>query len=73
MINTREHRAGDHHVPAPQIPNGTTTYNRFYTGDLKLDAKDNSLVPDFASGKPNLQTSGWSGPSPRPATTRRWT
>ena len=38
-----------------EIPNGTTTYTRFYTADLKLDAKDNSLVPDRASGTPNLQ------------------
>jgi hypothetical protein len=39
-----------------EIPNGTTAYTRFYTGGLKLDAKDNSLVPDYATGKPNLQT-----------------
>jgi Purple acid Phosphatase, N-terminal domain/Calcineurin-like phosphoesterase len=38
------------------IPNGTTTYTRFYTGGLKPDAANNSLVPDYASGKPNLQT-----------------
>jgi purple acid phosphatase-like protein/calcineurin-like phosphoesterase family protein len=38
------------------IPNGTTTYTRFYTGDLKLDAKNNSLVPDYSKGRPNLQT-----------------
>ena len=34
------------------IPNGTTTYTRFCTGGLKPDAKDNSLVPDYASGRP---------------------
>ena len=39
-----------------QIPNGTTAYTRFYTGGLKPDAKDNSLVPDYGSGRPNLQT-----------------
>ena len=39
-----------------QIPNGTTTYTRQYTGDLKHDAKNNSLVPDASKGKPNLQT-----------------
>ena len=39
-----------------QIPNGTTAYNHVYTGDLKPDAKDNSLVPDYGSGQPNLQT-----------------
>jgi hypothetical protein len=39
-----------------EIPNGATTYTRFYTGGLKLDAKDDSLVPDYPSGQPNLQT-----------------
>jgi hypothetical protein len=39
-----------------QIPNGTTAYTRFYTGDLKPDAKNDSLVPDYGSGQPNLQT-----------------
>jgi len=39
-----------------QIPNGTTAYTRFYTGDLKPDAKDNSLIPDYGSDQPNLQT-----------------
>jgi Purple acid Phosphatase, N-terminal domain/Calcineurin-like phosphoesterase len=39
-----------------QIPNGTTAYSRFYTGDLKPDGKHNSLVPDYGSGQPNLQT-----------------
>src|ERR1700744_3072253 len=38
------------------IPNGTTAYTRFYTSGLTHDAKNNALVPDFASGKPNLQT-----------------
>ncbi len=39
-----------------KIPNGTTNYTRFYTGDLKLDESSNSLVPDFSGGTPNLQT-----------------
>jgi len=39
-----------------EIPNGTTNYTRFYTGGLTLDASGNSLVPDYASGQPNLQT-----------------
>jgi Purple acid Phosphatase, N-terminal domain/Calcineurin-like phosphoesterase len=39
-----------------EIPNGTTNYTRFYTGGLTLDAADNALVPDYASGEPNLQT-----------------
>ena len=38
------------------IPNGTTAYNRLYSGGLKADATNNSLVPDYGSGKPNLQT-----------------
>ncbi|HEY2507754.1 MAG TPA: metallophosphoesterase family protein [Streptosporangiaceae bacterium] len=37
------------------IPNGTVTYNRGYTGDLKHQASDNSVVPDRSHGKPNLQ------------------
>ena len=39
-----------------EIPNGTTTYTRFYTGGLTHEEKNNSLIPDTASGKPNLQT-----------------
>jgi len=39
-----------------QIPNGTSTYNRGYTGDLRWVAADNSVVPDFGTGTPNLQT-----------------
>ena len=38
------------------IPNGTVTYNRFYTGDLKVHSEDFSLRPDFSTGTPNLQT-----------------
>ncbi|HMD94098.1 MAG TPA: hypothetical protein VKG80_15825, partial [Trebonia sp.] len=36
--------------------NGTTAYTRFYTGNLKTDADQNSLVPDFSGRTPNLQT-----------------
>src|SRR5271165_3335224 len=39
-----------------KIPNGTTAYTRFYTGGLKTDPADNSLVPDYGGGTPNLQT-----------------
>ena len=39
-----------------QIPNGTVTYNHGYTGDLKIVPADNSAVPDYGSGTPNLQT-----------------
>jgi Purple acid Phosphatase, N-terminal domain/Calcineurin-like phosphoesterase len=39
-----------------KIPNGTTAYARFYTGNLKADPADNSLVPDYSGSKPNLQT-----------------
>jgi alkaline phosphatase D len=38
------------------IPNGTVTYNHGYTGDLAIEKQDNSAVPDFRHGKPNLQT-----------------
>ncbi len=55
------------------IPNGTTTYTRFYTGGLKHDAKDNSLVPDFASGKPNLQTIWLEQTLAEARRDRRWT
>jgi len=50
------------------IPNGTTAYNRFYTGGLTHDAKDNSLVPDYASGGPTCRRSGWTRRWPRRAT-----
>jgi hypothetical protein len=38
-----------------EIPNGTVTYNHGYTGDLKI-GRDNSAVPDYVNGQPNLQT-----------------
>jgi Purple acid Phosphatase, N-terminal domain/Calcineurin-like phosphoesterase len=38
------------------IPNGTVTYLHGYTGELKIITASNSAVPDFGSGKPNLQT-----------------
>src|SRR6202012_2761313 len=39
-----------------QIPNGTVTYNRGYTGDLKIDSVYFYARTDFAAGTPNLQT-----------------
>src|SRR3984957_11005998 len=39
-----------------QIPNGTVTYNREYTGRLSFVQEDQAEVPDFATGRPNLQT-----------------
>jgi hypothetical protein len=39
-----------------QIPNGTTTYNHGYTGDLVHHGDDDSLVPDRRGPTPNLQT-----------------
>jgi hypothetical protein len=39
-----------------EIPNGTVTYNHGYTGNLAIVAADNSAVPDFSGGTPNLQT-----------------
>jgi hypothetical protein len=38
------------------IPNGTSTYNHGYTGDLRLSAADNAAVPDHSRSRPNLQT-----------------
>jgi len=37
------------------IPNGTVTYNHGYTGDLAIEKANNSAVPDFSHGRPNLQ------------------
>jgi YD repeat-containing protein len=37
-----------------RIPNGTTTPNHGYTGDLVITG--NSALPDFRKGTPNLQT-----------------
>lgn len=56
-----------------KIPTGTTAHTREYTGGLKHDAKNNSLVPDTASGKPTCRPSGWRRRWRRRATTRRWT
>jgi Purple acid Phosphatase, N-terminal domain/Calcineurin-like phosphoesterase len=60
VINT-PNTAPETTTTGAEIPNGTTTYTRFYTGGLKRDAKDDSLVPDHASGRPNLQTSWLEG------------
>jgi alkaline phosphatase D len=38
------------------IPNGTVTYNHGYTGALAHREENNSLVPDYSGGRPNLQT-----------------
>jgi Purple acid Phosphatase, N-terminal domain/Calcineurin-like phosphoesterase len=38
------------------IPNGTTAYIHGYTGNLEIIPENNSAVPDFSSGTPNLQT-----------------
>jgi alkaline phosphatase D len=38
------------------IPNGTVTYNHGYTGALAHRKENNSLVPDYSGGRPNLQT-----------------
>ena len=40
---------------AVSIPNGTVTYNHGYTGDLAIEKANNSAVPDFSHGRPNLQ------------------
>ena len=38
------------------IPNGTSTYNHGYTGDLEFIPADNSAASDHSRGRPNLQT-----------------
>jgi alkaline phosphatase D len=55
-LNSAANAAPETTSSGASIPNGTVTYNRFYTGDLKPEAKDDSLVPDFSHGRPNLQT-----------------
>ena len=55
-LNSAANAAPETTSSGAAIPNGTVTYNRFYTGDLKPETRDNSLVPDFSRGRPNLQT-----------------
>ncbi len=38
------------------VPNGASTYNHGYTGDLRLSPAGNAAVPDYLGGRPNLQT-----------------
>ena len=47
-----------------EIPNGTTTYTRFYTGGLTHEAKNNSLVPDY-SERQAQPADGLAGADPR--------
>jgi hypothetical protein len=55
-LNGTPNAANETTSSGASIPNGTVTYNRFYSGELKHVAENNSLVPDFGGGKPNLQT-----------------
>ncbi len=52
----RERRPGDHLLRRVDPQRHGHLQPRCYTGDLKFDAKNNSLVPDFSGGRPNLQT-----------------
>jgi hypothetical protein len=56
FLNSAPDAAPETTTSGAQIPNGTVTYNHAYTGDLRFKAADNSAVPDFGSGTPNLQT-----------------
>jgi alkaline phosphatase D len=56
-LNGAANAAAETTTSGAQIPNGTVTYNHGYTGDLKIVSADNSAVPDFSTGTPNLQTS----------------
>ena len=38
------------------LPNGTSTYNYEYTGELRLTEEGNRAFPDDRNGRPNLQT-----------------
>jgi alkaline phosphatase D len=55
-LNSAANAAPETTSSGAAIPNGTVTYNHGYTGALAFEAKNNSLVPDYASGRPNLQT-----------------
>jgi alkaline phosphatase D len=55
-LNSAPNAAPETTSSGAEIPNGTVTYNHGYTGDLALHAKNNSLVPDYSGGTPNLQT-----------------
>ena len=55
-LNSAPNAAPETTSSGAQIPNGTVTYNHGYTGDLAHHAKNNSLVPDYSGGTPNLQT-----------------
>jgi hypothetical protein len=55
-LNSAANAAPETTSSGASIPNGTVTYNHGYTGNLELDAKNNSLVPDYSGGRPNLQT-----------------
>ncbi len=55
-LNSAPNAANEATSAGAMIPNGTVTYNRFYTGDLKVNSEDFSLRPDFSTGTPNLQT-----------------
>jgi hypothetical protein len=54
-LNSAPNAAPEATSAGAEIPNGTVTYNHGYTGDLKIVKEDNSAVPDFGSGTPNLQ------------------
>ena len=55
-LNSAPNAAPETTSSGASIPNGTVTYNHGYTGDLEFQAKNNSLVPDYSGGTPNLQT-----------------
>ncbi|HEY2478083.1 MAG TPA: hypothetical protein VGI17_05075 [Solirubrobacterales bacterium] len=54
-LNSAANAANEVTSSGASIPNGTVTYNHGYTGDLKIVAANNSAVPDFSTGTPNLQ------------------
>jgi Purple acid Phosphatase, N-terminal domain/Calcineurin-like phosphoesterase len=55
-LNATPNAANETTSSGASIPNGTVTYNRCYSGELKHVTENNALVPDFARGRPNLQT-----------------
>jgi len=55
-LNSAANAAPETTSSGAAIPNGTVTYNHGYTGGRVHEAKNNTLVPDYSSGRPNLQT-----------------
>jgi Purple acid Phosphatase, N-terminal domain/Calcineurin-like phosphoesterase len=56
LVSATPHAAPLATTSGAVIPNGTTTYNHGYTGELRIVDDGNMAVPDFSGRTPNLQT-----------------